>query len=372
MQLTGVGSVVSTCEWPASILSLVARNPDPAPEPRDPARAKKVKLSHPLFEGGVEIERRPKKGPTTSASLVAKKATSGDAGVWGDILHLVSSDSALGKLSQGLRESLAHSRAPATFKVYAPLVAKWENFCLEHGGKESFPASVALLLLYLQERLEEAQSKGYRESHVSSALYAVDFVHRMRGFPLVGREEVVLLLVDAAKRLLGRPVQKKRALGKEVIRGVRTKLLPSLENPDLLKLRTILFLMLSFVLTARWDDLSRVCPDHILDYGSHIVVFIEDSKTDGVREGAFTPIVDSGDPFGACALLRLWLSLIPPGTGSVSLWRRVNRGARGPERGQYLRAEALAYSSMWKDISKSLVRLNLRASCCRVGVRGDR
>jgi hypothetical protein len=215
---------------------------------------------------------------------------------------------------------------------------------------------VELFSLFLQQRIQEAEMRGNRESHVTSALYAVDFASKLRGFPTVGGESVIRMIVEAAKRKLGRPVQKKRPLTKELARSITESWIPDLQSLDLVRLRTVLFLQLSFALAARWDDVCVICPDHIMDHGADMVIFMEHRKNDQQREGLFTPLVDSKDPKGVCELLRRWLALLPVtgDMGSLPIWRRVQAGK---VRGQSLRTQVVSYSTMSQSVKEALLEV---------------
>jgi hypothetical protein len=193
--------------------------------------------------------------------------------------------------------------------------------------------------------------KGNRESSVTSALYAIDFAQRLAGYDLVGNVPVINLIIESANRVLGRPVQKKRGLSKEILSDIAFKLIKDLAKPDLCNLRVVVSLMMTFVLTARWDDIARVCSAHIFDYGDRIVVYVEHSKTDQTREGAFCPMSDSKAPLGACALLRTMLGLLPVGGDDLPIWRRVQSAKIA---GDSYRLAHISYSTMSANVKSAL------------------
>ena len=55
----------------------------------------------------------------------------------------------------------------------------------------------------------------------------------------------------------------------------------------------------------------------------HFVVFFEDGKTDGFREGNECRFEDSGDPLGVANLLRKLLGMLPENTANVPIFRKI-------------------------------------------------
>lgn len=312
-----------------------------------------VMVHNPLMGGKVKVLVRPRAAPTAvTCSLVSNLTSVGRGGLWETMEKLVSDQPSLSALSAELRMTLGHSKAPKTFAAYGPLIKLWQCFCERHGNQIAFPVNVALLALFLQERMNLCVEKGNRESSVTSALYAVEFAQRLAGFDLVGSTPMITLIVDAAKRMLGRPAQKKRGLSKEMLGDIALKLLKDMEKPDLCNLRVVVFLMMTFVLTARWDDIARVCPAHIFDYGDRIVVYVEHSKTDQAREGAFCAMSDSKTPLGACTLLRAILKLLPVGGDDLPIWRRVQSAKIA---GDSYRLTHISYSTMSANVKSALI-----------------
>jgi hypothetical protein len=300
-----------------------------------------------------EVQLKGAKPPSIRALAFAHSAVTTGTGVWSEMNDLVQDNPELGALRDGLVNTLAASRADNTFKTYAPMVKAWEVFAGKH-GMGAFPASRAGLLLYLQGRMDRAKMLGNRESNVINPLYAIDFAHRVRGLDLPSTDPMFGLVIEAARKTLGRPTVRKKAATKELVKAIVRALIEDPSNPKLSNLRVVLYCQLAFVLEARWDNVVEVCPNHIFDYDSHIVVFVERSKTDTYREGAFVPILDTGDPSGVCALLRFQLGAIAglgEGQGFKSIFRRVNWGK---VRGEYLRQEVMGYDLMLESVRKAL------------------
>ena len=182
-------------------------------------------------------------------------------------------------------------------------------------------------------------------------MYAVDFVHSVLGLPKPGAQEGIKLMLEGAKKALARPVVRKKPLTQEVVWKLIRYFVPDAEAMSLHGLRYAVYCALAFVLEARFMDIIDVCPDNIVDYGDRMVVFLEMTKTDQYREGAFVPFMNSGEPQGAYALVELLLDTLPVDQGSKSIFRRVGRGSR---KGEFFREETMSYTLVSDGIKEAL------------------
>ena len=287
---------------------------------------------------------------------MAESLLSEQSGVFGALSEMAGEDQYLQHLNRGVAQSMVMAKAPSTFNKYEPLVLKWQVFAARYGqGAPAFPANCALFVLYLQQLKNVAVSRGTKGSAVSDTVFAVDYAHRMRGLELPGKYEPARLLCTATRRLLARPVVKKRPVKKTEVVKMLDHAVPDFENIDLDGVRAALFAVLAFCLEARYDDLCDLRLSSFFDYGDYFVVYIEHRKTDQYREGQFVPVYDNGEARGACAFLRAVLPVL--GLGSLSddltVLRRIGHGRKC---GVYMRDQSLAYSRV-----RELVRILLEA-----------
>jgi len=160
-------------------------------------------------------------------------------------------------------------------------------------------------------------------------VYGVDLVCGMMGVEGPGALPQVKLMMESARRQLGRPTVKKLPCDKPLLLRLVGELVPQadLEGQKLTDLRTAIFCLLGFVLEGRWAEVSKLCPNDFTDYGGYMVAFIEVRKMSQHREGSFVPFMDSGEPKGVCALLRAYLAMIPVGNPDVSIFRHIDWGS---------------------------------------------
>ena len=271
-----------------------------------------MSLSAPLRVPDVSSLRvQGPKPASKKQKVMAESLLEEQSGLFGALSEMASEDQFLLQLSQGVARSLVMAKAPSTFSKYEPLVRGWEAFAAKYGkGEPAFPAAPVLFVLYLQQLKDVAVNKGTKGSAVSDTVFAVDYAHRMRGLDRPGAYEPVRLLCTATRRLLSRPVLKKRPVEKTEVVRMLDFAVPDFSCINLNSVRAALFAVLAFCLEARYDDLCDLRLSSFFDYGDYFVVYIEHRKTDQYREGQFVPVYDNGDPRGACAFLRAVLPVL--------------------------------------------------------------
>ena len=290
---------------------------------------------------------------------MAESLLSEQSGVFGALSEMAGEDQYLQHLNRGVAQSMVMAKAPSTFNKYEPLVLKWQVFAARYGqGAPAFPANCALFVLYLQQLKNVAVSRGTKGSAVSDTVFAVDYAHRMRGLELPGKYEPARLLCTATRRLLARPVVKKRPVEKTEVVKMLDHAVPDFENIDLDGVRAALFAVLAFCLEARYDDLCDLRLSSFFDYGDYFVVYIEHRKTDQYREGQFVPVYDNGDPRGACAFLRAVLPVLGLGSlkDNLTVFRRIGHGKIC---GVYMRDQSLSYSRVRELVRELLEAIGL-------------
>ena len=290
-------------------------------------------------------------------AALAESLVSENFGLFGDLNEILRENSQLAHLQSDLAESLVMAKAPSTFNKYQPLVSKWEAFA-KGLGEAAFPANKPVFTLYLQQLKNVAVGKGTKGSAVPDTVYAVDYAHSLRGLELPGKYEPARLLCCATRRLLARPVIKKRPVEKKEVVSMLDFAVPDFNDINLNTVRAALFAVLAFCLEARYDDLCDLRLCSFYDYGEYFIVFIEHRKTDQYREGQFVPIYDNGEDRGACAFLRAVLPVLRSGLlkPDLHIFRRIGNGS---VRGMYMRDEPLHYSRVRELVRELLVGIGL-------------
>ena len=300
------------------------------------------------------------KGVSRAGLVLAEALVEGGRGVWEDMAQLVGENPELDSLRDEVAQSLTMAKAVGTLGAYRTPVNEWQEFCSLYKGR-AFPVDSALFLLFLQKRLNYDLEQHNKVGGFLNRVYGIDLMCGMLGFEGPGRLPQVRLLIESAKRQLGRPTVKKLPCDKNLLAKLILELVP---NPDLvgqnlIDLRTAIFCLLGFVLEGRWAEVSQLCPNDFTDYGEYMVAFIEVRKTSQHREGGFVPFMDSGEVRGACTLLRLYLDMIPVGGSDVPIFRKIDFGK---VQGWIWRPKAVGYSRMSELVKEALGRVGVAGS----------
>lgn len=305
----------------------------------------------PLVPAKRDMKARPRGAVLEKAVERLGGLVEGSSGVWEELGSVAKGDKRLERLRAGALRTMIGSRENSTLNSYLPYTVKWAKFCSEFGFQE-YPANNAQFILFVQDLIETARERHNKSGVVTSAVYAVDFVHALMGLGKPGGEASVQLMLESAKRSLARPTVRKKAMSQEVVWKLIRHFVPDMSAFTLNGLRYAVYCALAFVLEARFSDIIDICPDHIVDYGSRMVVFLEKSKMDRYREGAFVPFVNTGETQGAYALLETLLDALPVGQGDRSIFRRVGTGSK---KGEFFRDETMSYTLVSEGVKGALV-----------------
>jgi hypothetical protein len=271
-------------------------------------------------------------------------------GVWGELSSLAMGNPRLEALRQEAIVTMVGSKTNNTLKVYLPYTVKWGEFAREHSFIE-YPAGRAEFVLFVQSLISVAKARNNKSGVVTTAVYAVDFIHEILALPKPGMQGSIKLMLEGARKALARPKARKRALSQEVVWKLIRYFVPDMKIYTLHGLRYAVYCALAFVLEARFADIIDICPNNIIDYQDRMVVFLETQKTDQYREGAFVPFMNSNEPQGAYALLSELLDRLPMGQEDISIFRRVNKGNNV---GEFFRKETMSYTLVREGIKEAL------------------
>jgi hypothetical protein len=280
-----------------------------------------------------------------------ESVVNGKIGVWGELSSLALGNPKLETLRQEAIVSMVGSKTNNTLKTYLPYTVKWAKFAQEYDFQE-YPAGQAEFILFVQSLISEAKAKKNKAGVVTSAVYAVDFIHQILSLPKPGERDSIKLMLEGARKALARPTVKKRALTQEVVWKLIRYFVPDMHNYSLHGLRYAVYCALAFVLEARFADIIDICPNNIVDYQDKMVVFLETQKTDQHREGAFIPFMNSHEPQGAYALVEELLDSLPMQQEELSIFRRVNTGSK---KGEFFRKETMSYTLIMEGLKAALL-----------------
>lgn len=224
-------------------------------------------------------------------------------GVWEDlklskrpqIMHLVSL----------LETYMLASRADSTVKSYTNAFLKWCKFARENGFV-AFPAQLSHVSLYLTSLIEGAVISSKTKQCVEIAYYSIQWMHGLAGLPSPTCHPFVKSIVESAKRLLGKPVTKKKPVTASIIQ----KLVEHFKHSDsLLDIRDLCIILLAFAGFFRYSDLINIRRSDINFSESHVCITVSRSKTDQYNKGTDVCIASTGKITCPVAMLNKYLNL---------------------------------------------------------------
>ncbi|XP_060557719.1 uncharacterized protein LOC132718110 [Ruditapes philippinarum] len=191
-----------------------------------------------------------------------------DAGVYSSEMDTIASNMA-GYLLQ--------SRADSTTTKYKHCFTLFEEYC-KVNSLTAKPAQSIIVAMYLVNLLD--QGKSYHV--ISSAFYAIKWVHRLNDQPDPTDSNIVQNLLETAKRIRSTPTSKKDVVDTEML---KTLCALYQNSTDVLELRDLSMILIGYAGFLRFNELSNLLWKDVDFKIDHIVLKIQKSKTDIYRSG---------------------------------------------------------------------------------------
>ena len=121
------------------------------------------------------------------------------AGLWSERLQPMTDK--LKSLADSLPAFVLCSKATSSNVKYKNAWLNWKKWEKDNLGFNQFPVSPFLFCLYLREKVESCNSPA----PIESAVYAVRWVHEIAGISSPTESSLVKQVLEASKRLLGKP-----------------------------------------------------------------------------------------------------------------------------------------------------------------------
>lgn len=189
----------------------------------------------------------------------------------------ISDGSYLQHLSGNMAKYLMESKSDNTAKSYFYGFKKWERFIQEQ-GHSALPANPVHVALYITKLLDD----GATHNSVEAAIYSIKWAHELGNQIDPTLNTFITSLRESARRIARPKVNKKDP--------VTVSMLVDLcilfrDKCDLLTIRDLSMILLSFAGFLRYDELSSLkCCDVVL-HDDHLCLYINKSKTDQYRNG---------------------------------------------------------------------------------------
>ena len=204
------------------------------------------------------------------------------SGIWSGLGELQSDE--LKELARELPDLAIACRSKGTVKNYLTAFSRFKTWAKSFHEVTVLPAKPTHVALYLTHLSKISSS----HSPISLGFYAISWAHRTAGFDDPTVHQLVKMVRESAVRNLGKGQNKKHPLKSSDIRAIVSKF--ANENSNLLELRTATLCILCFAGFLRFDEVSNLRYSDVEFEESYLRLFIEKSKTDICREGAWVYI----------------------------------------------------------------------------------
>lgn len=223
------------------------------------------------------------------------------ASIMEKLQDLAHGDDYLAELYGELPGTLDNCYAEGTNKIYKANCKKWEKWCSRY-QINSFPAPEEHVVLFILSILQQAKSS----ISLQHALYAIKWGHERQGLnfefsPLIKK------LLEASKRILGKPCNKKEPITSGTIKQLVTHFIT--ENVILSDLRDVTMFVIGFCGFLRFNEIVNIKRSDIDFQINYVTIFLEKSKTDKYKEGNKVFLAETKSKACPVKLLRQYLKL---------------------------------------------------------------
>lgn len=188
-----------------------------------------------------------------------------------------------------LPDLLRESRANGTNQKYSNGFKRWAKWAQASGLgiSDILPAKPLQTALYLLSVIQSARTP----SPVVTAFYSIKWFHEINGFNSPTNSTLVINILEAGKRKLSKPVNKKEPVTIEILQSLYNTLY---EEENMKSQRIICACLVAYAGFLRSSELLNIRLTDIKIDITHMNIFIESSKTDRYRDGSWLVIARTG------------------------------------------------------------------------------
>jgi integrase len=188
-----------------------------------------------------------------------------------------------------LPELLQKSRAETTCRKYENSFNRWRKwaFCNGLGRGDILPAKPLSVSLYLCSIIQSANSS----SSQIAAFYSIKWYHDLHDLKSPTDSKMVQNVLEAGKRIHAKPINKKEPVTGAILTEVYKRLY---EDNNAKNQRIICACLVAFAGFLRSSELLNILISDIIFEKEYMGIFMETSKTDQYRDGAWVVIARIG------------------------------------------------------------------------------
>ena len=224
-----------------------------------------------------------------------------EKGVWPELQDI--QDPELKDLAESLPLIVLHSKAPATVKKYSGAFSRWKRWATSKPGLEVFPAKPFQVALYLNFLARSATTSA----PVEEAVNALSWAHQLAVVEDPTVHSLVRQVLAGTKRILPHRTVKKEPITAEILQKLYDNSVSS--EADLSVIRTMAICLLGYAGFFRFSELASLRECDVKFYDDHLEVFVESSKTDLFRDGAWVPIARTYSDICPVSMLERYMKL---------------------------------------------------------------
>lgn len=176
-----------------------------------------------------------------------------------------------------MADQILGSRADSTVKKYSYQIKSFDEFCdAKHLPKR--PAHSIHVAWYISNLIDSGKSYGV----VSSAVYAIKWLHQVNDFTDPTVSSTVSRLIECAKRRNSKPISKKDVITTDQLIELCNMYIAC---NDVLVLRDLTMILIGYSGFLRFNEMSEMKCSDIEIRPDHLILFLRKSKTDVYRAG---------------------------------------------------------------------------------------
>lgn len=250
----------------------------------------------------------------------------------------------LRNLTSDLTYIVLQDKAFSTTKKYLNSFSRWRNWATRH-KLPYLPAQGHHIALYLVHLIRTAKSP----CPIRDAVYGITWAHTKAGLDTPTHHHFVKQVVQAANRLLSKPVKRKLPLKLSQVKSLIVKY--DKTGTSLKLLQTLLFIVIGFAGFLRWSDLISIKVQNIHFHDSYMSIFLPKRKNDQFRKGGWVYFWRSRNRTCPVSLMERFLAKTQLSSGLLL------RAISGPK----LQAKPLTYSKARKQFLEMLQSINVNS-----------
>lgn len=199
---------------------------------------------------------------------------------------------------------LRAARAKSTSKKYDNAFKAWEVWCHQNRVKSlpCEPLDISKYFIHLYHN-----NAPY--SRIESAFYGIKWYHDC--IPCVNCNpcdcKFIRIVLQGMKKLLSKPICKKEPITPEILSAIVANF--GHASSKLIHIRLCSMFLLAFAGFFRYDEISNLQRCDVINFKSHIQIFVSKSKTDIYREGAWVIVAATGSSLCPVTMLNRYLVL---------------------------------------------------------------